>query len=156
MILFLSWSPNQAAEYLDDKEVGRQLKEILDIFSTLAMTDWEPYDSISNWIMETEYNYQWIIDYMYCLNRQYYERHNELYPIKIDSNSFIKKPNDIKVMTALPEAFPDHFKISNDQVINYRFYYMMTKNPKTWTNKKPFWMEYLPEDNGQQCERNIA
>ena len=153
-IFVLDYNPKKCAEYHCDKHVVKMLLETAQILCTVhhkfGNTD-VPYKATHKnhpctlWAGASRQNYEWLVELAKYLNDEYMFRFN--HHINHKSYDVIVNLPDNPVLnsglTEFAQAMPEHCKISNCVVDNYRYYYKTEKaHLLKYTNSfEPHWLK---------------
>lgn len=96
------------------------------------------------WTRHSKENYEWLYQLMVNLMQEYTYRYGKIHSIEKRCRTILATPpKNIKsdCLTELPQAMPDHCKISNQPVPAYRSYYNIEKKRfAKWTKRpRPRW-----------------
>jgi hypothetical protein len=93
------------------------------------------------WCRQSVMNYNWLADHMFALLYEYTHRYNKEHKVQGELSYMLQSPPfNLKeyVMTKMPSAMADEYKISEDPLVNYRNYYKVGKaRMHKWTNRQP-------------------
>jgi hypothetical protein len=160
-IFFLDNSPTQAAKWLTDKHVVKQILETVQMFCTnyhLQNVD-APYKKTHQnhpstiWLRESYDNFLWGIEHGYAIAKEYTERYGKRHKCEdvldwCESNSW-RLSFDKQELTPFAIAIaedticrqkPNFYAV--DAVQKYRMYYQYDKvSIHSWKQNKPDWIQ---------------
>jgi len=93
------------------------------------------------WCRTSVQNYDWLVDHMYALMREYTNRYNKMHKCQGELSFQLQSPpHKLKEWdwTPMPSCMLEEYIISEDPLTNYRNYYRIGKlNLHKWTNRQP-------------------
>jgi len=93
------------------------------------------------WCRQSVRNYDWLVDHMFALMREYTHRYNKTHKCYGNLSYMLQSPpHNLKAWewTPMPSCMAPEYIISEDPLTNYRNYYIMGKsNLHKWTNRQP-------------------
>jgi len=93
------------------------------------------------WCRTSIQNYDWLVDHMYALMREYTHRYGKTHKCYGEISYMLQSPpKNLKDWdwTPMPSCMAEEYIISDDPLTNYRNYYIMGKsNLHKWTNRQP-------------------
>ena len=93
------------------------------------------------WCRESIENYNWLVDHMYALMREYTHRYGKTHKCYGEISYMLQSPpKNLKDWdwTPMPSCMADEYIISDDPLTNYRNYYKIGKSSlHKWTNRQP-------------------
>lgn len=167
-VFYLDKDPSQAAQWMTDSHVIKMVLESAQLLSTAhRVLDGVPYKAKSKngrmitkydhpddrlyqathvnhpsavWVRQSSYNYQWLTIHFASLLDEYFVRYGKQHACT-KMLFLYKPPGYIPCCTDFtdpPSAMPDKYKISNNAVLNYRYYYSHGKSHlHRWTKRTP-------------------
>ena len=93
------------------------------------------------WCRQSVQNYDWLVDHMFALMREYTSRYNKEHKCYGELSYVLQSPpHNLKEWdwTPMPSCMAPEYIISDDPLTNYRNYYRIGKvNLHKWTNRQP-------------------
>ena len=93
------------------------------------------------WCRTSVQNYDWLVDHMYALMREYTNRYGKRHKCQGDLSYMLQSPpHNLKDWdwTEMPSCMAEEYIISKEPLTNYRNYYRIGKlNLHKWTNRQP-------------------
>ena len=93
------------------------------------------------WCRTSIQNYDWLVDHMYALMREYTNRYNKQHKCYGEISYMLQSPpHNLKEWdwTLMPSCMAEEYIISDDPLLNYRNYYRIGKSSlHRWTNRQP-------------------
>lgn len=97
------------------------------------------------WVRESAEHYEWLVNHLVALLGEYTYRYRKTHATSRILPYLYLHPKNIANTTFVPPpcAMPSEYIISNDTVLNYRYYYVKAKADLLQYTKrdKPSWME---------------
>jgi hypothetical protein len=154
-IFLLSLDAQECAELACNKHIIKQILESAQLLCSQFQPGAAPYKRThynhpcSIWTRQSKQNFEWLLDYSYCLLNEYTFRYEKIHKSKtvIDwcKNNYkkLKLPNI--GLTEHPQCFGDykHLICPGDPVKGYRNYYIQAKSHlKSYKNREvPKWFK---------------
>jgi len=93
------------------------------------------------WCRTSIQNYDWLVDHMYALMREYTHRYGKTHKCQGELSYQLQSPpkhlTDYDA-TPMPSCMAEEYIVSDDPLTNYRNYYKVGKlNLHKWTNRQP-------------------